>query len=686
MLVQTSVRKGFHRGIALLMVILIAALAMTGVVAALGLVAPRSAIVKGESASDRALSCADGLVDRMLDQINGFGLAYASEVSASGGTAQSALDGVMLQLMQQVNGSSAAESDTLAAALARTQTYLVNAATNDIFRLEHGTGTLDTGKYDRVTSLSTTSSPVYVATGLSQLRGMYPSADWFVAVTSGVYNMVTDPGTPPNPMPDSWTLTCSAWSLQNPEIKRTVQAQAQRGNLRAATTGTDVTPWYVSIAPTSGQPGTMTSFADFTFLSDTDIAFAKSSVISGDVMSNGDVYNGGWIKGATTAHGAIYNTDGQGKGPGQFGDPARNLSTALNDGTAKRYQDKANFPNGQTQINAIANESTGAQGVYRIVAGADPATIEFLNNGTLKINGGTPVSMPANGYIYVKGPVEVKGVVNGRVTVVADAGSYVVHQWYGDRTVQTSGNITISGNLTYAHQPTLADGVAIQTTPDALGLLAKDNVILGKDYYESLASHSDKRELDVDAAAMAVNGWIGIDPNASSHTSSGGHAASPPYTLVWRGARIFKSFDNAPEVTRGSSTQGYEVKQSMYDYALKNYNCPPGFPYTRQANSPPIPGESGRLQQLIESSDAAVLQQLRGIPVGSLQVVGSGQNWFGDAHAYYHVTYNGKDYYRAQQSQMSGTGSYTATYDADSFSLYRVAWRESIGVALQPHD
>lgn len=698
---HTVLQTKSHRGVALLMVILIAALAFVGVVAALSFIRPRTAMVKGESAADRALSCADGIIDRVVDQINGFGLSYAAETnpSSTSPNQDSAMNTVMLQLLEKVNGPpSGGNTDSLTAASARTQTYLINAATNDIFLFEHGTGTigneLNTGKFDRITSLAL--SPVYEAVGLAGLRQKYPGGNWFGAVTGAQYNMVTD--SPGVTNPDSWTLTCTAWSVQQPDIKRTVQAQVQKGNLGIATNlgtpgtpgipGTpDTTPWYISIAPTSGQPGTLTSFADFVFLSREDVAFAKSSVVTGDVMSNGAVWNGGWIEGMTTAVGNVYDTDRSGNGPGHFGANAEIRSVALADGTAKRYQDPANFPNGQAQINAAGNSSTGAQGVYRITSGADPATIEFLANGTLKINGGSAVSMPANGLIYVRGrDVKVHGVVNGRVTVVAD--EYSTGGWSPQI---SGGDIDIDGNLTYAHDPVLVDGVIMNTTPDALGLLAEDNIVLDRTYYASLASRTDKRELDVDAAAMAVNGWIGIDPNASSHLST----TTPHYTLVWRGARIFASFDNAPEVSSGGWTQGYEVKQSKYDYGLKNYMCPPGFPYTHQANSPPVAGESGRLQQLIEDKDTALLNTLRGMTVSSLTMVKSGENWYGDQHAYYHVhSSDGKDYYRGMTTVGGTPGTlstpgtdptYTGAYSTAD-TLYRLVWREAIGTPLQPLD
>jgi NADH:ubiquinone oxidoreductase subunit 3 (subunit A) len=86
-----------RKGVALLMVILIAALALVGAMAALSFIRPRTAMVKGQSASDRALSCADGMIDRLLDQINGFGLAYeATTDPVTNPDATTAMDEVLL--------------------------------------------------------------------------------------------------------------------------------------------------------------------------------------------------------------------------------------------------------------------------------------------------------------------------------------------------------------------------------------------------------------------------------------------------------------------------------------------------------------------------------------------------------------------------------------------------------------
>ncbi len=756
---RLSLHTRSRQGVALLMVILVAALAFVGVVAALSFVNPRTSMVKGESASDRALSVADGMIDRILGQVNQFGLSFTGESATD---AESAQDEVVLKILEGINGEPpAGVTDDFAKVLQRTQTYVINAATNDIFLLRHGTasaaGISTTGTFDKVLSLA----PLQLQTvsgaggkGLKGLQDTFPGGDWFVAVTGARYEVVSDQ---PSVTPDSWTLTCTAWNAQNPTLTRTIQAEASKGNVRNTNANpSDNSNWYVSVLPTSGQPGTLTSFADFVFLADDDIRFAQSSVVTGDVFANGNVYNPGTIMGTTTAggHGQYYAprwvdpvvvpdkvvppsgwvppvykrgklitpgyykypgytipgytipgywTEGTWQYPGyvygastssgtsigKFGPNAESLTAAKADGTVKEGQDPANFPNGGKSIDDAAAATKGT--IYSITAtGSNPATIEFLRDGTLKINGGSPVAMPANGLIYVEGgSVKVKGEVNGRVTVVAggtvqkDYSGNPVHDSYGN-VERTGGDIRIVGNITYVHPLMLTPGETLPTTPDSLGLLAHRNVILDKTYYGTLASRVDKRELEVDAAAMAVTGWIGIDPDAGWHTSSGRYAADPPYTLVWKGARIFASFDNAPENTSGDQTQGFEIKQSNYDFSLQKYKCPPGFPYTRQSNSPPVQGETGRLQQLVEDADKDVLTYLRGVQLTASNIVQVGQNWYMDPNAYYHVSYNGHDYYRANGS--TGGSSWTAMYDKTGSPLYRVDWRESIGVPLQPHD
>src|SRR5664280_2178404 len=100
---HTLPQKRCHEGVALLMVILIAALAFVGVVAALSFIRPRNAIVKGESASDRALSVADGAVDQLLNAVNRLGFAYGS-ITGSGGTSAAATTAVVKQALADVNG------------------------------------------------------------------------------------------------------------------------------------------------------------------------------------------------------------------------------------------------------------------------------------------------------------------------------------------------------------------------------------------------------------------------------------------------------------------------------------------------------------------------------------------------------------------------------------------------------
>jgi hypothetical protein len=75
--------KRSQRGFALILVLLIGALMMIPVLMLLSAVAPRRASVTGEAASDIALASADGVVDKIATQINGFPALLSSLSSDS---------------------------------------------------------------------------------------------------------------------------------------------------------------------------------------------------------------------------------------------------------------------------------------------------------------------------------------------------------------------------------------------------------------------------------------------------------------------------------------------------------------------------------------------------------------------------------------------------------------------------
>ena len=125
-------------------------------------------------------------------------------------------------------------------------------------------------------------------------------------------------------------------------------------------------------------------------------------------------------------------------------------------------------------------------GLYRGANGTHTDTsIQFLNNGTMivtnknKYLAPTTMSIPANGAIYVTGgEVDVKGIVNGQVTIGCDQ------------------NIWTSDNITYHNT---SPGNPNPASTDVLGLVARTNVIFPNDL-------QDKTNKDIDAYIVALNG------------------------------------------------------------------------------------------------------------------------------------------------------------------------------------
>ncbi len=192
--------------------------------------------------------------------------------------------------------------------------------------------------------------------------------------------------------------------------------------------------------------------------------------------------------------------------------------------------------------------------------------LHFLENGTIQVkegNGPTRIlDMPTNypvtisdangtvvypgGVIYVEGDVTVRGKVNGRVTVYA------------------SDDIWIESDLTYVDSPIINPSQTPNSIPDALGLIAYDDVFIHKNAPEHLR---------IDAAILAQTGSFGIDPNAQYHKYNANRI------LDFRGSQTFYSTDNAPAIYDSFSDKykGYETQLTYYDYNLKRAR-PPLFP------------------------------------------------------------------------------------------------------------
>lgn len=641
-------QRRLRRGVALLMVIFIAALVLVGVVAALSFIRPRTSMVKGESASDRALSLADGTVDQLLSAVNRLGFAYGS-ITGSGGTPAAATTVVVNKALADVNGGIVSG------------TRVIYVRTNgDMYTLGL-TGGSYAGKL--VVWPIAPSGEVMVSSALSALDSHYATDnEWFEVDAQVTYH--EDPN-----VPDSWTIKATAFNISAREIKRTVLAQARHGDVStqdvssvALADGT----WYTYVESTTSTPH---FFCDYSGMYGESVYFGKYEVTEGPIFSSANLHMGGWAKDAVYSAGTVTAdaVDG-GSNDGRFGPAdvkgnALTLSQAVTAGLANGGQTPPAWPSGDVALyGSTINKSvtdTGMQDVclsgYYIPGGTNNTVVFSVQGGVGKvsINGGANIDLPSNGIIYVDGGnVTVSGKLLGRCTVGAGPNKYWQY-----------GNIYVGGNITYNTPPRNDPNLPVPANPDALGLVAYQSIEIPSSTYN--ANHT----LQIDAAMMAVHGTFGIDGSASTHVVSSD--PTKQYTAWWNGSQAIMSTANAPCMVINSTTvRGYEAQHTRFDWNLL-LSAPPMFPATYASGTPvtdhrfvPVPASSSVLAQL---------RQLKQTEVDKLNPPKMDDH--GQRMGYKKVMIDGVTYYYGSEFGVS-TISYSATYN--SAQLYRIAWREVI--------
>ena len=261
--------------------------------------------------------------------------------------------------------------------------------------------------------------------------------------------------------------------------------------------------------------------------------------------------------------------------------------------------------------------------------------------GKVTING-TLLDMPANGTIYVGQDATVSGTVKGKVTIGAN------------------DDIYIGGNITYTNPPwtdKVNQAPVDAALQDKLGLIANSDIII------PVSTYNANKTLRVDAAMLAVNGYFGLDANASytSHSIN----SSPHWVGIWNGSQSIRGAGSAPAISNGSSVTGYEEQHTNYDYNLSNGARPPLFPAADDTvtshlvyNVVPAGSDLDYLQALTQS-------QLTPVTSGPAYAEG----------LRYSYSYNGITYYYGGQFNVT---LYTGDYIASKNSLYRVSWKEEI--------
>ncbi len=212
------------------------------------------------------------------------------------------------------------------------------------------------------------------------------------------------------------------------------------------------------------------TFADYMFLSNSDLVFAQNALVNGQVRSNGNITNSGHITGPVTAGGAV-------TGSGQFDQgfqqhqPAVDFNQVLVDMDTIRQS---------AQGNGVYFPASGAYG-YRVTLDHSTAVIEKVTGGTTSGNLTTSyveaITIPDSGALYFSDEVWVQGNYGKPVTIVSD------------------GDIYVPANL-------------VPTDPDSTvtcGLIAHGNIIVPS-WYASVP-----QDMSLTAAMLAQSGRVYAD-------------------------------------------------------------------------------------------------------------------------------------------------------------------------------
>jgi hypothetical protein len=619
-----------RKGIALLLVVFIAFASIVMLTMLYSSLAPRSLSVRGQAQSDRALAIADGTIDRLLDQINNSGLSY----SAASPQSQPEISKTLVkQLVVGINGGSL--SQTYEQLLANVRHYFYDIQTDTYYVLKNDADPVATGT---LTNLSTGTD---VPGGLNGIDNKYASDNrWFQLDANAKY--WTDAG------PDTWEIAATAFNMSNPDLKRTIRAEAERGDI----TVKNGTWWVPTVTDTN-------FFSDYSGLYHSKTYFGQFEVVTGKVRSDNELWMGGWAKDEASAHLTVNDIaiDDGNRSRGRFGVSAVGLATAKSqvpplvvDGVPE-----ANWPNGDDALTTLFNQSKST--AYYVNSDATIVfSVDVNGNGIVTINGSVlpmpPVSLDADGIataggsIYVIGNATVSGTVQGKVTIGA------------------TSNIFIGGNIMY-NDPPWVDRVN-QTPIDAslqdkLGLIARNNIII------PVATYNANRTLEIDAAMLAITGYFGLDANYSSYPS---HPiiSDPPWVGIWSGSQSMYSSASAPAWSSGSTVWGYEEQHTNYDWNLTAGARPPFFPAADDSVTPETDYE------VYTGDDLGILQWLTKPQV---TVLTSADYAYGKGMRY-SFTIGAATYYfyGLDFNQDSGGSLYTGKYNASA--LYRVSWKEEI--------
>jgi len=661
-----------RKGMALLLVMFIAFASLVLLTTLLASVAPRRASVSGELQADRALAVADGKIDLIMNTINTFPQLRVDNLLAESDVQpaiiagwEGMLNGYDSGLNDEANAFNVSTyfyhttTDTWYAVWNITDTpyhlMSIDAATKLGREVGPTDSTSDTVLELRVWNLSTnTLEP-------SSIIGMFPNCrtnnEWFEVDTNARHDAT-----------DVWTIRASAYLLSRTGIVRTLEAKADKkvGVTTTPPTTTEVYNWFTDVDRTW-------SFSDYVFLYNFDANLGQYAEVNGYIHANGIMNMGGkaHYPVSATEHVTAIATDDGNKPDGRFGPLEQLLSWAQTnylkgDKYAENHAPTVNWV-------AVGTALIGASGVrtplsetgMQDVAGDDyyfsnDVTVEFgvdtsktPNVGQVRFKTGATfglwLPMPSNGVIYVNGTATVSGTVLGSCMV------------------GTSGDILIAGDILYSTLPRTEENAPAQEKPDFLGLVANRNIVIPYTTYVA------DKNLIIDAA-MAADGWIGIDNDWQWHNLDINELTAP--TLVVNGS-IAKGL-GTHMFTGGMQTvtinhkqvkqiKGYDLRQYNFDWDLKQVGSLTGFPTTGTGMTPmpTIVSEASMLKYGIVSSTAEYDTLVSHLTNPSIHPVGNP------------VDFGGRAYY-AEQTGTQVTGGWSGTGFVKDF-MYRIGWKEQVG-------
>ena len=614
-----------RRGAALLIVLMLGLLAFVAVTGLLGAVATHSRMVGGEAVSDRSIVLANEFIDRLLDQINAM-----QELPMSGLLTNESTNQVLAELLSRLNGGNA-NTDTLVQIRARVATWAYDTGTATSYRVDGAAfskGVLKAGTLEPLDGVG-------AAEAIALVDPLFASDNrWFQIETNCDYWWSAD-------KPDMWRLRATAFNISAPEMRRTIQVEAGPSQMDVGASPN----WY---RRTTG-PGPAVSFCEYAGFYNASVAFGPYELLTGSERSNAALSVSGWAQAPLFSHATVGESS---SGVGRFSLKKWKLATAAGYGyvyngyPADGWSTGARALFGADPARSPADVGMQDQCLAAYYVNGD-ATIVFSvtgGAGEVTINGVT-LDMPSNGVIYVEGNAWVGGTVHGRCTVGC------------------SGTINIQDNIVYSIAPRTVRGEPMCGVPDALGLVAGEQIFIPRTTYDT------HRTLRVDAALFSCQGGLQIDSTAGTHNAT----VNPHYQAFWNGSQALWD-TSVPLMRVNGEVRGYEVQHANYDWNLTDYGAPPMFPVTEALA---IAGQA-RFVLLQQTDDAAILRELAGATPTALA---EGAADYDPQCATSYAVVGGIRYYTAGSSV---TRYARCSPEPSALFRYRASWREQIGTPVCP--